>query len=49
MVKSECIDRLKEIKAEMERLAAEKEALESEIIRSCEEELANTKYKTLSY
>ena len=49
MVKMKSIDRLMEIKAELENLKAEKELLESEIIKDCEEELANTKYKTLTY
>lgn len=43
------IDRLKAIKQEMEKLSAEKDRLESEIINGCEQELANTKYKTLTY
>ena len=49
MVEQKSIDRLKEIKQEMERLSAEKDILESEIIKGCEEALANTKYKTLTY
>lgn len=49
MIEMRNIDRLREIKAEMERLKTEKEVLESEIIKGCEEELANTKYKTLTY
>ncbi len=49
MVEQKSIDRLKEIKQEMERLSAEKDILESEIIKGCEEALANTKYKTLTF
>ena len=49
MVDMKSIDRLKEIKQEMERLSAEKDILESEIIKGCEEALVNTKYKTLTY
>lgn len=43
------IDRLKAIKQEIEKLSAEKDRLESEIINGCEQELANTQYKTLTY
>ena len=49
MVEQKSIDRLKEIKQEMEKLSAEKDILESEIIKGCEDALANTKYKTLTY
>lgn len=43
------IDRLKEIKAETERLKAEKDMLEGELIADCKKELENTKNKTVSY
>ena len=43
------IDRLKEIKAETERLKAEKDMLEGELIADCKKELENTKNKTISY
>lgn len=43
------IDRLKEIKAETEKLKAEKDRLEGELIADCKQELENTKNKTLSY
>lgn len=43
------INRLKDIKLEMEKLSAEKDILESEIIKACEADLANTKNKTLTY
>lgn len=49
MVNYSSIDRLKAIKQEMERLSAEKDILESEIIRDSEKTLANTKYKTLTF
>lgn len=49
MVEQNSIDRLKEIKEEMEKLSIEKDILESEIIKGCEDALANTKYKTLTY
>ena len=49
MVDMKSIDRLKEIKDEIDRLKTEKDILESNIIRECEKELANTKYKTLVY
>ena len=43
------IDRLKEIKEETDKLKAEKDRLEGELILDCEQELANTKNKTLTY
>lgn len=49
MIEMKSIDRLKEIKQQMEALSAEKDRLESEIIMACQDDLANTKYKTLCY
>ena len=43
------IDRLKEIKAETDRLKTEKDKLEGELIADCKQELENTKNKTFSY
>ena len=43
------IDRLKEIKEETDKLKAEKDKLEGELILDCERALANTKNKTLTY
>lgn len=45
MVEQKSIDRLKEIKQEMEKLSAEKDILESEIIKGCEDALANDNLK----
>lgn len=43
------IDRLVEIKRESEQLKAEKDAIEAELLKSAESDLANTKYKSVSY
>lgn len=42
------IDRLSEIKKQQEKLKAEADRLEGEIILECRNELENTKYKTLT-
>ena len=47
MERNRKIDRLKEIGAESERLKAEKDRLEGELIADCKQELENTKNKTL--
>lgn len=43
------IDRLAEIKWESEQLKAEKDVIEAELLKSAESDLANTKYKSVSY
>lgn len=48
MIDNEKIDRLAEIKKQQEKLKAEADRLEGEIILECRDELENTKYKTLS-
>lgn len=46
---AEKIDRLAEIKAEQERLKQEKDIIEAELLKTAEEDLANTKYKSVTY
>lgn len=43
------IDRLAEINSEMVALKSEKEKLEADIIKQCETDLENTKYKSIHY
>lgn len=43
------IDRLAEIKKESERLKVEKDTIEAELLKNAESDLANTKYKSVSY
>lgn len=43
------IDRLAEIKRESEQLKAEKDAIEAELLKNAESDLANTKFKSVSY
>lgn len=43
------IDRLAEIKRESEQLKAEKDTIEAELLKNAESDLANTKYKSVSY
>lgn len=46
---AEKIDRLAEIKAEQEKLKQEKDIIEAELLKTAEEDLANTKYKSVIY
>lgn len=43
------IDRLAEIKAEQEKLKQEKDVIEAELLKTAEGDLANTKYKSITY
>lgn len=46
---AEKIDRLAEIKSAMENLKTEKDTIEAELLKTAEEDLANTKYKSITY
>lgn len=46
---AEKIDRLAEIKAETDKLKQEKDCIEAELLKVAEEDLANTKYKSITY
>lgn len=46
---AEKIDRLAEIKAETDKLKQEKDCIEAELLKVAEEDLANTKYKSVTY
>ncbi len=43
------IDRLAEIKAEKEKLKQEKDVIEAELMKTATDDLANTKYKSVTY
>lgn len=46
---TERIDRLAEIKRQQEALKREKDSLEAELLKEAQDDLANTKYKSVSY
>lgn len=49
MTMAQKIDRLAKIKAEQEKLKQEKDVIEAELLKTAEDDLANTKYKSIVY